>query len=86
MFARAAIQPRVTHELSQLVSILEFVSRGQGVSILASLALPDSYKGVVYRNISPRSSRRVGLACLNEHRLSPAADAFWRMAGTAKRA
>jgi len=82
MFARAVIQPRVTHELSQLVSILEFVSRGQGVSILASLALPEHYQGVVYRNISPRSSRRVGLACLNERRLSPAADAFWKMAGS----
>lgn len=86
MFARAGIQPRVTHELSQLVSLLEFVSRGQGVSILASLALPDHYKGVVYRNISPRSSRRVGLACLDERRLSPAAHAFWQLAGTTRRA
>jgi DNA-binding transcriptional LysR family regulator len=86
MFARAGIRPRVAHELSQLVSILEFVSRGQGISIVASLALPEHYKGVEYRSIAPRSSRRVGLACLNEHRLSPAAHAFWQLAGTAKRA
>ncbi|SOE06201.1 transcriptional regulator, LysR family [Variovorax sp. YR752] len=80
MFARAGLQPRVAHELSQLMSILEFVARGQGVSIVASLALPERFKGVVYRSISSRASRRVGLACLNERRLSPAALAFWQLA------
>jgi DNA-binding transcriptional LysR family regulator len=84
MFARANMQPKVTHELSQLLSILEFVARGQGVSIVASLALPKFHPGVVYRPLSPRASRRVGLACLNEARLSPAAQAFWRLARTAK--
>jgi DNA-binding transcriptional LysR family regulator len=77
MFSREGLRPRVAHELTQLLSILEFVSRGQGISILASLALPPTYQGVVYRKIVPQSSRRVGLACLNEQRLSPAAHALW---------
>lgn len=79
MFERADIRPRVTHELTQLLSILEFVARGQGVSIVASQALPDRHHGVVYRKLTPRASRRVGLACLNERKLSPAAGAFWRL-------
>ena len=79
MFDRAGVRARVTHELSQLLSILEFVSAGQGVSLVASLALPPSYPGVVYRPITPGASRRVGLACLNQRRLSPAAEAFWQL-------
>ncbi|MFC5253594.1 LysR family transcriptional regulator [Streptomyces nigrescens] len=82
MFARAGIQPKVTHELQQLNSLLEFVAQGHGVSIVASLALPNRHDGAVYRRITPRSSRRVGLACLNEGRLSPAGAALWRQART----
>jgi DNA-binding transcriptional LysR family regulator len=79
LFERADLEPNITHELSQLLSILEFVSLGQGISIIASLALPEKYPGVIYRRIKPQASRRVGLACLNENRLSPAAQAFWQM-------
>lgn len=85
MFARAGIELHVAHELSQLLSILEFVARGHGVCIVASLALPEHHDGVVYRSILPRTSRRVGLACLNENRLSPAAAAFWRQARAHRR-
>lgn len=86
MFERAGLQPRISHELIQLLSILEFVARGQGVSIIAALALPESWAGVVYRPITPRSSRRIGLACLDASRLSPAAMAFWRLARETSRA
>lgn len=80
MFARAEVPLKVTHELSQMLSILDFVARGEGISVVASLALPASYDGVLYRPITPLTSRRVGLACLNEDRLSPAAAAFWKLA------
>jgi DNA-binding transcriptional LysR family regulator len=82
MFDKAGVQAHVTHELSQLLSILEFVAGGQGVSVVASLALPERYPEVVYRNIVPGLSRRIGLACLNNQRLSPAATAFWKLAQT----
>jgi DNA-binding transcriptional LysR family regulator len=85
MFAAAGLRPNVTHELSQLLSILEFVARGQGVSIVASLALPASHRGVVYRALSPRAARPLGLACLNANRLSPAASALWRQAKALRR-
>lgn len=82
LFARSEIRPTVTHELSQLLSILEFVARGQGVSIIAALAAPARFEGVVYRSLAPRASRRIGLACLSEKRLSPAAWALWQQAKT----
>ncbi|UNV90747.1 MULTISPECIES: LysR family transcriptional regulator [unclassified Comamonas] len=80
MFEKAGVHAHVTHELSQLLSILGFVASGQGVSVVASLALPEQYPGVVYRRITSGLSRRVGLACLNDRRLSPAASALWQQA------
>lgn len=84
MFAQAGVKPRVVHDLTQILSILEFVKRGLGISALASLVLPMDYSGVVYRRIHPASIRRVGLACLNERRLSPAAHALWSQVRDAK--
>ena len=80
MFERAGVRPKVAHELSQVLSILEFVSHGNGVSILAALALPEQREGLAFRPITPRTARRVALACLDSSRLSPAAHAFWDMA------
>ena len=80
MFERADVQPKVAHELSQVISILEFVARGNGVSVLPSLAVPEHQPGLVFRPLTPRTSRRVAIACLDEKRLSPAALAFWKMA------
>ena len=47
MFTQAGVRPRVVHELTQILSILEFVRRGQGISVLASLVLPLGCEGVV---------------------------------------
>ncbi|EKS28821.1 LysR family transcriptional regulator [Afipia felis] len=77
-FAKAGLQSKVTHELSQLTSIFEFVARGQGVSLVASLSIPNTYEGVVFRRLRPAVTRRIGLACLNDTRLSPAAAALWK--------
>lgn len=77
LFSRNGLQPRVAYEALQLMSILELVSAGKGVSVLAKLALPDAYPGIALRPISPSRSRRIGLVCLNESRLSPVARAFW---------
>ena len=35
---------------------------------------------LVFRPITPRTARRIAIACLDEKRLSPAALAFWKMA------
>lgn len=80
LFERHDLRPRVAFELIQLMSILELVAGGRGISILAKLALPESYRGVVFKPLSQTLDRRIGLACLNENRLSPVARAFWREA------
>ena len=80
MFERAGVRPKVAHELSQVLSVFEFVARGNGVSVLAALAVPDRHPGMVLRPITPRVTRRVAIACLDERRLSPAARAFWELA------
>lgn len=77
LFARNGLRPQIHYELLQIMSILELVAKGKGISILANLALPDQYSGVVFRPITPSNSRRIGLVCLDESRLSPVARAFW---------
>lgn len=78
LFFRNGLQPKVTYQALQIMSILELVACRKGISILAKLALPDRYNGVIFRPISPSSSRRIGLACLDETKLSPVAHAFWQ--------
>ena len=80
MFESAGVRPRVAHELVQVVSILEFVAHGNGVSVVPSLTVPDSRPGLVFRPIRPRVARRVAMACLDAARLSPAGRAFWELA------
>ncbi|MBN9206495.1 LysR family transcriptional regulator [Methylibium petroleiphilum] len=80
LFDRCGLAPRITHELAQLWSILDFVSRGQGVSIVAALAVPQDFPGIVVRPVVPRAQRRIGLACRDEHRLSLPGRAMWRLA------
>ena len=77
LFARNNVQPKIAYELLQLMSILELVAGGKGISILAKLALPEHYPGIVFRPITPGASRHIGLACLNQTRLSSVAHAFW---------
>jgi DNA-binding transcriptional LysR family regulator len=87
MFERAGVRPKVAHELFQIASILEFVAHGNGVSVLASLTVPEPRPGLAFRPITPRVARRVAIACLDSARLSPAGRAFWELArreGTTK--
>ena len=80
MFERAGVRPKVAHELLQVVSILEFVAHGNGVSVLASSVVPQARAGLAFRPITPRVARRVAIACLDSSRLSPAGRAFWELA------
>lgn len=77
---RAQARPRILYRFPQLLSILGFVERGLAVSVAARLALPDDPPGVVYRPLSPRVPRRVGLAVRDAAKLSPAARAFMQVA------
>lgn len=77
---RGEARPRILYRFTQVISILEFVRQGLGVSMAARLALPEPPPpGVVYRPLLPAQPRTVGLACLSVARLSPLARAFWDM-------
>ena len=63
-----------------MITIFGRVERGDGVAIVAELALPDgveqSHPGLVKLPLRPRVKRRVGLAVHDMRQLTPAAKAF----------
>lgn len=71
--AFAAARLRVTN----MMSLLAFVARNEGVTVLPELAIPAATTGVAFRRLaSPGAQREVGLVTLAGRKLSPAAAAF----------
>lgn len=81
MFKTEGITPIIKYKGMQLTSILESVAEGTGLSIVAKLALPDHIPDrCVCKPIYPIKTRTIGLAVVDELKLSPASQAFWRVA------
>lgn len=81
LFSVARLRPNVRYRCAQLLSTLEAVSRGDGVSIVAQASLPEHVDSrYVARPLSPPVPRRVGLAVLDRRQASPAALAFLALA------
>ncbi|OPA89504.1 LysR family transcriptional regulator [Pseudomonas fluorescens] len=81
LFGAAQLRPKVRYRCAQLLSTLDAVSRGDGVSIVAEASLPllpDTR--YVRRPLSPREPRQIGLAVLDRRQSSPAALAFIEIA------
>ncbi|QHF45024.1 LysR family transcriptional regulator [Pseudomonas sp. S35] len=77
LFAAAQLRPKVRYRCTQLLSTLEAVSRGDGLSIVAEASLPQrSDPRYVQRPLSPRMARQIGLAVLDRRQSSPATLAF----------
>jgi DNA-binding transcriptional LysR family regulator len=70
----------VRYRLQQVLSILEIVRRGLGVSVVAELALPEDCKGLSIVPFEPRVVRRIGLAMRDRNNLSLASRAFFEFA------
>ncbi|KKI91085.1 LysR family transcriptional regulator [Bacillus sp. SA1-12] len=76
LFEEAGIRPRVTFEGEEVHTIAAFVAAGLGVTIIPE------FKGIDWDNItriqlkSPNSQRVIGLACVKDRYLSPAAKRF----------
>ncbi|MFB3301815.1 LysR family transcriptional regulator [Pseudomonas sp. AMR01] len=81
LFSSARLTPNVRYRYSQLLSSLEAVSRGDGVSVVAQASLPEApdprYQ---VRPLSPPVSREIGLAVLDQRESTPATLAFIRLA------
>ena len=80
LFTAAGVVPQVRYRIAQVITILGMVERGDGVSIVAELALPDriavTHPGLVKLPLRPAARRRVGLAARDLRQATPAAKAF----------
>jgi len=84
LFTAAGLVPQVRYRIAQVITILGMVERGDGVSIVAELALPDrveaTHSGLVRVPLKPAARRRVGLAVRDLRQATPAAKAFLEVA------
>jgi len=77
LFNAARLAPNVRYRCSQLLSTLSVVSRGDAVTVVSQASLPTGENpGFVIRPLAPRVPRRIGLAVLDSHQISPATRAF----------
>jgi DNA-binding transcriptional LysR family regulator len=77
VFRSAGVHLNVGYRLQQMLSILEIVRRGLGVSVVAELALSEDRKGLSIVPLEPRVARQIGLAVRDIANLSPASRAFF---------
>ncbi|MBX7276803.1 LysR family transcriptional regulator [Pseudomonas sp. ERGC3:01] len=81
LFSEARLRPKVRYRCAQLLSTLEAVSRGDGLSIVAQASLPEHVDPrYAARPLSPAVPRRIGLAVLDRRQSSPATLAFIALA------
>lgn len=85
LFNASNLMPNVRFRSAQVMSTLALVARGEGVTILAELALPMKEQSprehaYVVKPLCPPVFRCVGLAIHSEKRASPAALAFIKIA------
>lgn len=81
LFNAARLTPNVRYRYSQLLSTLEAVSRGDGVSVVAQASLPQvSDPRYQVRPLCPPVTREIGLAVLDQRQSSPATLAFIQLA------
>ncbi|WP_315336091.1 LysR family transcriptional regulator [Pseudomonas grimontii] len=81
LFDAGQLRPKVRYRCAQLLSTLEAVSRGDGLSLVAEASLPQAHDPrYVRRPLSPRVPRQIGLAVLDRRQSSPATLAFIEIA------
>jgi DNA-binding transcriptional LysR family regulator len=81
LFTAARLTPNVRYRCSQLISTLDVVARGDGVTVVAEGSLPDQIdRRCVKKPLSPAVLRQVGLAVLDRRQASPATLAFIKLA------
>jgi DNA-binding transcriptional LysR family regulator len=81
LFLGAGLKPDIRYRCSQLLSTLDTVRRGDGVTIVAELSLPQTNEpGYLKKPLAPAVKRQVGLAVLDQRQSSPATLAFIKLA------
>lgn len=83
LFTAARLTPNIRYRCSQLLSTLDVVARGDGVTVVAEGSLPhQSDSRYVRKPLSPTVVRQVGLAVLDRRQASPATLAFIELAAS----
>jgi DNA-binding transcriptional LysR family regulator len=81
LFTVARLTPNIRYRCSQLISTLDVVARGDGVTVVAEGSLPNQIdRRCVKKPLSPAVLRQVGLAVLDRRQASPATLAFISLA------
>ena len=81
LFMAARTTPNIRYRCSQLISTLDVVARGDGVTVVAEGSLPTQIdRRWVKKPLSPVVLREVGLAVLDRRQASPATLAFIKLA------
>lgn len=80
LFHAQKLMPKVQFRTRQLLSTFALVSRGDAVSIVAQLAIPPNSNNIVIKPLSPKVTRTVAFAVINESDISPATKAFIKLA------
>ncbi|PTL76079.1 LysR family transcriptional regulator [Vitiosangium sp. GDMCC 1.1324] len=84
LFASAQLAPRVRYRVAQVMTMLGMVERGDGVAVVAELALPSNvattHPGLAAIPLRPAVKRRVGLATHDLRQATPAARALLEVA------
>ncbi|MGL4319006.1 MAG: LysR family transcriptional regulator [Pseudomonas sp.] len=81
LFLSARLQPDIRYRCSQLISTLDTVARGDALTVVAELSVPDGGdERYCTRPLRPAVPRQVGLALLDRRQTSPAVQAFIELA------
>lgn len=81
LFLDARLTPKIRYRSTQLLSTLETVARGDALTVVAQLSLPEPTDSrYVIRPLSPAARRQVGIAVLDRRHSSPATLAFIQQA------
>jgi DNA-binding transcriptional LysR family regulator len=79
-YRQAGITMHSEHRFSQILSMLDWAARGEGIVLMAELAVPKGVYDVAMRPLMPMCQRLVGLAVRDIHATTPVVQAFWNIA------
>ncbi|MCG6403250.1 LysR family transcriptional regulator substrate-binding protein [Vibrio fluvialis] len=75
------LKPQIQYQVSQLISALDIVARGEALSIVTASDLPKSVvMNVVQKPLIPTLERQIGMVVMNKQHSSPAVKAFLTLA------
>lgn len=79
LFSAQKLTPKIRFRTRQLLSTFSLVARGEAVSIVAQLAIPENINNIVVKPLIPRVTRDIAFAVNNLSDASPATKAFIKL-------